>query len=105
MPVSRGSEGPLPAGALRAAASLTTTTVHVKHEAGCRDLADCPELPVQPAYIHDQNLYPAELRLSAEYGFTSRFGLELQVPFRLVKTTIEYTTLDGAREFAQALLS
>jgi hypothetical protein len=97
MPVSRGSEGPLAQGALRAAASLMATTVHVKHEAGCRDLGSCGELPVQPAYIHDQRLYPAELRVSAEYGFTSRFGLELQVPFRVVKTTIEYTTLDGQR--------
>ncbi len=97
MPVSRGSEGPLEQGALRAAASLTATSVHVKHEAGCPDLASCAELPVQPPYIHDQRLYPAELRLSAEYGFTHRFGLELQVPFRIVKTTIEYTTRDGQR--------
>jgi len=96
MPIARGSQGPLDQGSLRVAASLTGTTVHVRHEAGCRDLANCNEVPVQPAYIHDQRLYPLELRIAAEYGFTHQIGLEFQLPFRAVKTTIEYTTLDGA---------
>jgi hypothetical protein len=93
---SRGSEGPLPGGALRAGATLTGTTVHVVHEAGCADLADCDEVPVQPLHNHDQRLYPLELRLIAEYGLTETFGIELQVPFRLIRTTVEYTTPDGA---------
>lgn len=93
---SRGSEGPLAAGALRAGAMLTGTTVHVVHEAGCADLANCDEVPVQPLHDHDQRLYPLELRLIAEYGLSEMFGIELQVPFRLIHTTVEYTTPDGA---------
>ncbi len=93
---SRGSEGPLDAGAVRAGASLTATTVHVVHEAGCRGSASCAEIPPQPLYLHDQRLYPVELRLAAEYGINETFGVELQVPLRLVRTTIRYTTPDGA---------
>ena len=92
---TRGSEGSLAAGAIRAGATLSGTTVHVVHEAGCADIGNCTEVPVQPAYLHDQNLYPAELRLSGEYGINRTFGVELQVPFRLVKTTIRYTTPEG----------
>jgi hypothetical protein len=65
------------------------------HEAGCEDPDECDEVPVQPPYLHDQYLYPVELRLAAEYGVTTALGVELQVPFRVVRTTIEYTTLEG----------
>jgi len=95
--VTRGSEGPLDAGALRLGLTATGTSVHVIHEAGCRDPETCTELPVQPTYLHDQRLYPVELRLAAEYGFDRTFGVEVQLPFRAVRTTIEYTTPDGRR--------
>jgi hypothetical protein len=94
--VTRGSEGPLDLGAVRVGAALTGTTVHVVHEAGCRDPAVCSEVPAQPLYLHDQRLYPLELRLSAEYGLNEALGIEAQIPFRLVRTTIEYTAPDGA---------
>jgi hypothetical protein len=94
--VSRGNQGPLPAGALRAGLSATGTSVHVVHEAGCADLASCEEVPVQPAHLHDQRLYPLELRLSAEYALNENVGIDLQLPFRIVTTSVEYTTLEGA---------
>jgi hypothetical protein len=95
MPVSRGSEGPLAAEAWALGVSLSGTAVNVVHEAGCRDVADCHEVPAQPAYMHDQGLYPVELRASVEYGISALLGVELQVPFRVVATTIEYTTPEG----------
>lgn len=94
--VTRGSEGPLDAQAVRIGLTATGTSVHVVHEAGCRDTADCAEVPVQPTFFHDQRLYPIELRLAAEYGFNETFGLELQLPIRTVTTSIEYTTANGA---------
>ena len=94
--VTRGSEGPLDASALRLALSLTGSTTHVVHEAGCADATACDEVPVQPLYLHDQMLYPVELRLGAEYGLNETFGIEAQLPFRVVATSIEYTTPDGA---------
>jgi hypothetical protein len=94
--VTRNTEGPLPARTVRAGLSVTGTSVHVVHEAGCRDPSSCEEVPVQPSYLHDQRLYPVELRLSAEYGIDENFGVELQIPFRVIPTTIEYTTPEGA---------
>lgn len=96
LPVTRGSEGPVPAGALRAGLSLSGTTVHVVHKAGCADVDDCSEVPVQPEYLHDQNLYPVELRAAVEYGLTPLLGVEAQIPFRLVSTTIAFATPSGA---------
>jgi hypothetical protein len=94
---SRGSQGELQAGYFRAGASLTGTTVHVVHEAGCADPdpAVCDEEPPQPTYMHDQHLYPVELRIAAEYGISELWGVELQLPFRAVTTTVEYTTPEG----------
>jgi hypothetical protein len=94
--VTRGSEGPLDDGAVRLGAALTGTTVHVVHEAGCRDTSSCREVPIQPTYFHDQRLYPLELRLVGEYGLSKTFGIEAQIPFRSVTSTIEYTDAAGA---------
>jgi len=94
--VTRGGEGALEAGATRASAALTGTTVHVVHEAGCRDLGACEEVPAQPTFFHDQNLYPAELRLSGEYGLDRVWGIEAQLPLRVIRTTIKYTDQSGA---------
>lgn len=96
LPTSRGNEGPLAEGAFALGVSLAGTTVNVVHEAGCRDVGDCEEVPAQPLYLHDQDLYPVELRASVEYGVSEIFGVELQVPFRMVSTSIEYTTPEGA---------
>jgi hypothetical protein len=97
LPTSRGSEGPVPQGAWALGVSLSSTTVDVVHEAGCRDVADCEKVPAQPLYLHDQGLYPAELRASVEYGLSAHFGVELQLPLRMVGATIEYTTPEGER--------
>jgi hypothetical protein len=94
--VTRGSAGPLEARAVRLGAAVTGTTVHVVHEAGCRDTSACGEVPVQPTYFHDQHLYPLELRLMGEYGINKTFGVEAQVPFRSVTSTIEYADANGA---------
>src|SRR5688500_6688609 len=65
---SRGNEGPVADGAVRVGATLTGTTVHVVHRAGCVDVSACSEVPVQPLHLHDQWLYPLELRIVGEYG-------------------------------------
>jgi hypothetical protein len=95
LPVTRGAQSGLEPGSLRFGGTVTGTRIHVVHEAGCADVASCDEVPVQPLYLHDQVLYPVELRLAAEYGFTHLFGIELQLPFRMVKTTIDFATPEG----------
>lgn len=96
LPTAEASAGPLKPGALRTGSSLSGTFVHVVHPSGCDDLDNCDEVPVQPAYLHDQTLLPVELRLSAEYGLSDAFSVELQLPFRSVTSTIEFTTQGGA---------
>lgn len=95
MPVTRLESVQLRPGELRASASLGATGVHVTHEAGCSDLASCAERPIQPLYLHDQRLYPGELRGIAELGLTASLGMEVQVPLRIVQTSITYTTPGG----------
>jgi hypothetical protein len=83
-------------GELRLSGVLSGTGLNVVHQDGCVDVNDCDEVPVQPRYLHDQNIYPGELRAIAEYAFTSHWGVEGHLPFRVTRTTIQYKTLDGA---------
>jgi len=95
MPVARLDAVELAPREVRATAILGTTYLDTLHAAGCADLANCDEVPVQPTYMHHQKIYPAELRAIAEVGLTRTLGFELQFPFRVVGTTIQYTTPDG----------
>lgn len=95
MPVTRVNGIQLRPGELRAGLSLGATSVHVSHEAGCANTASCSETPVQPLFMHKQRILPAEIRAFGELGLTAALGAELQVPFRLVNTTIKYATPQG----------
>ncbi len=95
MPVTRVESIQLRPGEFRASASLGATAVHVTHEAGCAGLAGCTETPVQPLFLHDQRIIPAEMCAVGELGLTASLGVEVQIPLRLVHTSIEYTTPDG----------
>ncbi|HEY0705916.1 MAG TPA: hypothetical protein VGG33_03925 [Polyangia bacterium] len=96
LPITRLSTAQLTPGQVRASAILSGTTLNVVHEAGCVDAANCRDLPVQPPFLHDQDIQPGELRAVAELGVTNRLGVELQVPFRVTRTRIRYTDLSGA---------
>ena len=95
MPVTRVNGIQLRPGELRAGLSLGATSAIVSHEAGCADPASCSETPVQPLFMHKQHILPAEVRALGELGLTAALGAELQVPFRLVRTSIRYTTPQG----------
>jgi hypothetical protein len=95
MPITRLEAVHLRPGQVRAAAVVGATSLDVVHQAGCADPANCSEVPAQPVYLHDQRLLPAELRPIVEVGVTERWGLELHVPFRLTRTTIQYKTPAG----------
>jgi hypothetical protein len=95
MPVARLEAVELAPGEVRATALLGATYLDTLHAAGCADLANCDEVPAQPTYMHHQKIYPAELRAIAEVGLTATLGIELQFPFRVVGTTIQYTTPEG----------
>ncbi len=95
MPVTRIETIQLSPGELRTSASLAATTLRVTHEAGCNDLGNCAEVPAQPLHLHDQKILPGELRLTGELGLTPALGVEMQLPFRAIHTTVDYTNLEG----------
>ena len=95
MPVARMDAAELAPGQVRAAAILGATYLDTVHTAGCADVTNCDEVPVQPLYLHHQKIYPFELRAVGEVGITRTLGIEVQVPFRVVSTTIQYLTPDG----------
>lgn len=76
-------------------ALLSVAPIWVRHDDGCVDLDDCDEVPVQPQYVHDQFILPIELRGTLDWGISEHLGVSLQVPLRLVATTIDYETPDG----------
>lgn len=95
MPVSNVGGSSLDAGRLRMGLTLTATTVRIVHEAGCEDLDECSEVPVQPLHHHDQRVTPVEARLQTEYAFSDVWGAELQVPLRTVFAEVHYETPNG----------
>jgi hypothetical protein len=95
VPITRLAATHLTRGELRMNALVSATSLNVVHEAGCLDPADCREVPAQPRFLHDQDIYPGELRTVVELGLTDSWGLEAQVSFRITKTAIRYTDLAG----------
>ena len=96
LPMARTSGVYLAPGGLRLGVGLAATTIEVVHDAGCRDIANCEETPVQPLHNHEQLLVPAQLIGSVEWGLTDNLGLEASVPLRLVYTSVHYTRPDGS---------
>jgi hypothetical protein len=75
--------------------SLLTTTVRTTHESACPDIGPICASRDEPPQIHDQRFAIGELRPSVEHAFTDALGVELQVPLRLNRTTIQFRRLDG----------
>jgi hypothetical protein len=76
-------------------ASVTGTTMHVVHAEYCPDIGPICAERDEPPQLHDQRFYVAELRARAALGLSQLFSVELQLPLRLVRTTIEFQRLDG----------
>jgi hypothetical protein len=96
LPITRLSTAQLLPGQVRASALLTASALNIVHQAGCPDPSSCAEQPVQPPFLHDQTIYPGELRAVVEVGLTPAWGIEAQLPVRVVRTSIQYTDLGGA---------
>jgi hypothetical protein len=95
LPMVRSGGVHLGEGELKLGATLAAQPIWVRHDAGCADVDDCDEVPAQPTYVHDQFILPSELRATVDWGLTGAFGVEAQIPVRLVYTTIDYETPAG----------
>jgi hypothetical protein len=94
LPTARGETKALKAGQISVAGSLTATTKRVVHPETCPDIGPICNVRDEPPQLHDQQFYMAELRPIVGFGITKVLGLELQAPFRMVKTTIKFRRLD-----------
>jgi hypothetical protein len=97
LPTARGETKAIASGQISAAATLTGTTKRVVHPETCPDIGPICDRRAEPPQLHDQRFYMAELRAIVGAGITRVFGLELQAPFRVVKTTIQFRRLDHTR--------
>ncbi len=95
LPMGRSDAGPMPPGSLVLSTTLTGTAVDVSHPAGCEDLLNCDEVPVQPAHSHELFMVPIELRPVLAWGITDTWSMDVQLPFRVVHVSADYQTPDG----------
>lgn len=74
---------------------MTATSVRLVHTSHCPEIGPICAERDEPPQLHDQTFALAELRPTLAVGLTPRLGLELQLPFKIHRTTIRYTRLDG----------
>ncbi len=77
--------------------SLTAmgTAIHLVHREDCPEIGPVCATRDEPPQLHNQRFYIAELRPILEYGISSGLSLELQLPLRLHRSTIQFERLDG----------
>lgn len=96
LPMQPGGSGVMAGGSGTFGVSLRGLAMQVTHPAGCADLNNCDEVPVQPLHDHQVLLAPVELGLSGEWAFNDRWGAEVSLPVRSVWASVSYHTPDGA---------
>ena len=96
LPMQPGGSGVMAGGSGTFGVSLRGLAMQVTHPAGCADLNNCDEVPVQPLHDHQVLLAPVELGLSGEWAFNDRWGAEVSLPVRSVWASVSYQTPDGA---------
>lgn len=95
LPTARGGVAVLQPGEFSVATHLIGTTMHVVHSEYCPEIGPiCAQRP-EPPQLHDQRFNVAELRPVVGVGITRIFSAELQVPARILRTTIQFRRLDG----------
>lgn len=75
--------------------ALLATSVRVMHESACPDIGPICAVRDEPPQLHDQRFAIGELRAIVEHGLTDALGVELQLPLRLNRTTVQFRRLDG----------
>jgi hypothetical protein len=96
LPTARAGNFALLPGEVSVAVNLSGTTMRVVHSEYCPDIGPICNQRAEPAQLHDQRFYIAELRPVVAIGITKLLAAEIQAPIRLLKTTIVFRRLDGA---------
>ncbi len=95
LPTSRTGPTSLAAGEVFAGVVVTGTTLRVVHAESCPEIGPICTRREEPAQLHDQRISLVEVRPIVALGATSIFGVEAQIPFRVVRTTVTFRRLDG----------
>ena len=95
LPNVRSGNATLAPAEFSVALSLTGTTMNVVHEDRCPDIGPICLERDEPAQLHDQQFHSFELRPVVAVGITEVLGAELQLPIRMVNTSISFRRLDG----------
>jgi hypothetical protein len=69
--------------------------MRVVHSEACPDIGPVCLERDEPAQLHDQTFWVGDLRPIVEWGLTSTWGLEVQVPRRLTRTDVLFRRLSG----------
>lgn len=83
-------------GSLLLGARVMGTSVNVTHTVECPEIGPVCATRAEPAQVHDQQFWIAELRLLAELAMRDWLSVELQLPLRVSATTITFRRLDGS---------
>ncbi len=95
LPVARADVSELRPGDVAVTMNLTATTMRVVHSEFCPEIGPICNQRAEPAQKHDQRFYVGELRPILAVGLTPGFAAEVQMPLRVIKTTITFRRLDG----------
>ncbi len=95
LPSARSGGGVLAPGEVAVALNLSGTSRQVVHSEECPEIGPICDQRAEPAQLHDQQFYIAELRPMVTVGLSETYGVELQVPIRTVSTQIVFRRLDG----------
>lgn len=95
LPTARSTTRALERGAWQFGLNLSGTRLRVVHASRCPDIGPICTVRDEPPHLHDQTLWIGELRAMAEIGLTQHWGVQLQVPAKVVGTWITYRRLDG----------
>ena len=82
-------------GALAVSLTTTATVVNVVHSEECPDIGPICAERDEPPQLHDQDFTIVELRVTGTYAVSDELAVELQVPFRISDTAIQFRRLDG----------
>jgi hypothetical protein len=95
LPTARAANTALAPGEISVALNASGTSMRVVHSEACPEIGPICEQRAEPPQIHDQRFYVGELRPVAAIGITNVLAAELQLPLRLVRTTVVFRRLDG----------
>lgn len=75
--------------------SLLATSLRVIHDDACPEIGPICEVREEPPQVHDQRIHLVQPLLRLDYAASELWGVRFDLPFKVLRTTIDYRRLDG----------